>query len=369
VVTDGDLPNSKRLTYLGTNWYNLGYQHGIYQCGYHKEAGLEKGEIGTISFLAASNFIAARQGLRDALAKECPTVTVVADEEEPESTVPGPPVDVSAIGADASANVRWEPPLDDGGSPITGYEVKVTPGGATHEVGVQESLLVDGLTNGVEYTFAVRARNANGYGPYSAASNVAVPRPSCSEDAFVDVPDDHPFCPEIDWMADHGIARGWTDGTYRPQQDVTRAGLIAFAYRLAGSPWGDTPTCTEAPFYDVPVDHPFCGEIAWAKETGVTTGYANGSFRSRAPVSRAEMTAFLYRLTGSPRGVDPACTTDEFPDVPAGHPMCGEIDWAVDSGLVAGFGDGSFRPAAPISRQVMAAIILRYDVLTGIVSG
>ena len=41
VVTDGDLPMSKRLTYLGTNWYNLGYQHGQYQCRYHAEAGLE----------------------------------------------------------------------------------------------------------------------------------------------------------------------------------------------------------------------------------------------------------------------------------------------------------------------------------------
>ena len=57
VVTDGDLPMSKRLTYLGTNWYNLGYQHGQYQCRYHTEAGLKSGEIGTISFLAASNFI------------------------------------------------------------------------------------------------------------------------------------------------------------------------------------------------------------------------------------------------------------------------------------------------------------------------
>ena len=48
IVTDGDLPMSKRLTYLGTNWYNLGYQHGQYQCRYHAEAGLEAGEIGDL---------------------------------------------------------------------------------------------------------------------------------------------------------------------------------------------------------------------------------------------------------------------------------------------------------------------------------
>src|SRR5215208_3336153 len=44
VVTDGDLANSKRLTYLGTNWYNLGFQHGQHQCRYHKEASLTAGE-------------------------------------------------------------------------------------------------------------------------------------------------------------------------------------------------------------------------------------------------------------------------------------------------------------------------------------
>ncbi len=81
VVTDGDLASSKRLTYLGTNWYRLGYVHGQYQCQYHKEAGLTTGKIGTISFLAASNFRSARQGLRDALKAECPGVEVVADEE------------------------------------------------------------------------------------------------------------------------------------------------------------------------------------------------------------------------------------------------------------------------------------------------
>jgi ABC-type sugar transport system substrate-binding protein len=81
MVTDGDLAMSKRLTYLGTNWYNLGYVHGQYQCRYHADKGLTTGKLGTISFLAAANFRSARQGLRDALAAECPGVTVVADEE------------------------------------------------------------------------------------------------------------------------------------------------------------------------------------------------------------------------------------------------------------------------------------------------
>jgi ribose transport system substrate-binding protein len=116
VVTDGDLPMSKRLTYLGTNWYNLGYQHGQYQCRYHKEAGLAAGEIGTISFLAASNFIAARQGLRDALAKECPDVKVVADEESG--------TNVEQVAANTAAIIQGHPNL----TGMVGFDSEAGPG-------------------------------------------------------------------------------------------------------------------------------------------------------------------------------------------------------------------------------------------------
>lgn len=116
VVTDGDLPMSKRLTYLGTNWYNLGYQHGQYQCQYHKDAGLASGEIGTISFLAASNFIAARQGLRDALAKECPEVKVVADEESG--------TNVEQVAANTAAIIQGHPNL----TGMVGFDSEAGPG-------------------------------------------------------------------------------------------------------------------------------------------------------------------------------------------------------------------------------------------------
>ena len=116
VVTDGDLPMSKRLTYLGTNWYNLGYQHGQYQCRYHADAGLKTGEIGTISFLAASNFIAARQGLRDALAKECPDVKVVADEESG--------TNVEQVAANTAAIIQGHPNL----TGMVGFDSEAGPG-------------------------------------------------------------------------------------------------------------------------------------------------------------------------------------------------------------------------------------------------
>jgi len=116
IVTDGDLPMSKRLTYIGTDWYNLGYQHGQYQCRYHADAGLTAGKLGTISFLAASNFRAARQGLRDALAAECPGIVVVADEESG--------TNVEQVAANTAAILQGNPDL----TGMVGFDSEAGPG-------------------------------------------------------------------------------------------------------------------------------------------------------------------------------------------------------------------------------------------------
>ena len=116
IVTDGDLPMSKRLTYIGTDWYNLGYQHGQYQCKYHADAGLSAGKLGTISFLAASNFRSARQGLRDALKAECPGVEVVADEESG--------TNVEQVAANTAAILQGNPDL----TGMVGFDSEAGPG-------------------------------------------------------------------------------------------------------------------------------------------------------------------------------------------------------------------------------------------------
>ena len=289
------------------------------------------------------------------------TMTVAA-------TAPGPPVQVSAIGGDANAKVRWLPPLSDGGSPITAYDITATPGGKVVTVTADKrEVTVTGLVNDTTYTFKVRAKNAKGFGPPSAATNETKPRSACATNAFLDVTKAHPFCPEITWMADHGIANGYSDNNYRPDANVTRQAMAAFVYRLAGSKNGTKPTCAVKPFPDVPITHAFCGEIAWLKAEGISTGFPDGTYKPSAVISRQAMAAFLYRLSESPRGAKPTCDLVVFTDVPVDHQFCGEVDWMVDSGLASGFTDGSFKPAVAISRQAMAAFLFRYDVLTGIV--
>jgi ribose transport system substrate-binding protein len=146
VVTDGDLPMSKRLTYLGTNWYNLGYQHGQYQCRYHKDAGLTAGEIGTISFLAASNFIQARQGLRDALAKECPDVKVVADEESG--------TNVEQVAANTAAIIQGHPNL----TGMVGFDSEAGPGivRAVTEAGKSGKIIITSNEAGRDFLNSIK---------------------------------------------------------------------------------------------------------------------------------------------------------------------------------------------------------------------
>jgi Fibronectin type III domain len=94
----------------------------------------------------------------------------------PAATAPGVPTDVTAVPGDGSATITWTPPADDGGSPITGYRINSDPGATwVSPPGDATSWTFPGLTNGVSYTFKIRAVNDAGPGLYSDWSNTVVP--------------------------------------------------------------------------------------------------------------------------------------------------------------------------------------------------
>ena len=115
-------------------------------------------------------------------------------------------------------------------------------------------------------------------------------------------------------------------------------------------------------FSDVAPDHPLLASINWVVERGIADGYADGSFRPTAAVSRQAMAAFLYRLAGEPQHTPP--TTSPFVDVAPGHPFYEEITWLAAEGISTGTalpgGGMAFEPEAPVSRQAMAAFLHRY---------
>ncbi len=92
------------------------------------------------------------------------------------SVAPSAPSGVSATAGNGSAAVSWNAPSTDGGSPVTGYTVTASPGGATATTAGARTATVNGLTNGTPYTFTVKATNVVGTGSASAASAAVTPR-------------------------------------------------------------------------------------------------------------------------------------------------------------------------------------------------
>ncbi|MCC5954062.1 MAG: S-layer homology domain-containing protein [Acidimicrobiia bacterium] len=127
---------------------------------------------------------------------------------------------------------------------------------------------------------------------------------------FTDVPADHPFCAEITWLVDQGIASGYDDGSFRPTAAISRQAMAAFLFRAYSGVIAAPCPVGAGPFSDVPSNHPFCAEISWMVDQEITTGYGDGTFRPTAPISRQAGVAFLWRAVGEPDGVTERVSID-----------------------------------------------------------
>lgn len=176
---------------------------------------------------------------------------------------------------------------------------------------------------------------------------------SCVGSLFLDVPDNHRFFDEIEWLTDEGITAGFVDGTFRPTDVVVRQAISAWLHRRASPPVGafDNPG-----FVDVPPGHLFDEEIWWMVGTERAQGYGDNTFRPVLCVSRQGMAAFLHREAGAPAVAGPLVS---FSDVPATHAFATEITWMVREGITTGYTDGSFRPGECVTRQAAAAFLYR----------
>lgn len=115
---------------------------------------------------------------------------------------------------------------------------------------------------------------------------------------FVDVPAGLEHASAISWARNGGYLRGWPDGTFRPHQPIDRDAMAAMAYRLSGSPAYTPPA--RSPYVDVSTSHQFYKEISWAKATGLLTGWSDGTFRPNNNITRDATAALFHRHAGKP---------------------------------------------------------------------
>lgn len=133
--------------------------------------------------------------------------------------------------------------------------------------------------------------------PSTAGSKVLGRTKALAASIFLDVRDpSHPFYNAIYWAVGKGITKGYPDGTFGIDRSCTRGEMMMFLWRYAGKP--APTAVSKSPFKDVPKTHAFYDAILWGSQKGITKGYPDGTFGVNRNVSRGESMMFLWRLKG-----------------------------------------------------------------------
>lgn len=167
---------------------------------------------------------------------------------------------------------------------------------------------------------------------------------------FADVSTDAYYYEAVKWAAKKGITGGTGDGTFNPNGACTRAHIVTFLWRAAGSP---EPKSTVS-FADVPADSYYAKAVAWAVENGITLGTGDGTFSPNATCTRAQSVTFLYRALGTA-----PTTVNGFTDVTADAFYADAVAWAVESGVTNGTSASTFSPNNGCTRAQIVTFLYR----------
>lgn len=154
---------------------------------------------------------------------------------------------------------------------------------------------------------------------------------------FSDVNSSTAHADDIWWMLDTGISTGFNDGTFRGLDSVARQDMAAFLHRLATFTGTDLPQSDISYFPDVTPETSHYEDILWLSSTGITEGFPDGTFRGMQAVARQDMAAFLYRLAGSPDYEPSEEAALKFADVDESTPHYKEILWLAETGVSEGW--------------------------------
>ena len=194
----------------------------------------------------------------------------------------------------------------------------------------------------------------NGDGTYTfemPADKVTVEPTFTWVNPFADVANSAYYVDAVEWMLKREVTQGTTETTFSPNLNCTRAQIVTFLWRAAGSP---EPKGTVS-FADVSADSYYAKAVAWAIENGITGGTGDGLFSPDAACTRAQSAAFLYRAAGSPAVNGSA----GFSDVAADAYYAQAVAWAKEHGITDGIGGGLFGSANDCTRAQIAAFLWR----------
>ena len=192
------------------------------------------------------------------------------------------------------------------------------------------------------YTFTMPSGQVDVKATFTQAADETSP--------FDDVSKDDYYYDAVKWAADSGITGGVGGSLFGSDQSCTRAQIITFLWRAAGSP----EPKGAANMTDVPQDAYYAKAVAWAMENGIASGTGADRFSPHAACTRAQGMTFLFRSSKASASGTPA-----FQDVAADAYYAQAVKWAADSGITSGIGGGLFGPDNGCTRAQIVTFLWR----------
>ena len=241
-------------------------------------------------------------------------------------------------------------------SPKRAYEGDTVTITVTPETGYELDKLIVKDADGNE----IKVSGGNGEYTFEMPDNTVTIQGTFVEKAaeeeklpFTDVDEDDYFEDAVRWAVSSGVTTGATATTFAPNVTCTRAQIVTFLWRAAGSP---APKSAEMPFVDVSADDYYYKAVLWASENGITTGTTATTFAPNATVTRAQSVTFLWRNAGKPSGTP----NNPFTDVNEGAYYADAVLWAVKDGITNGMTATTFAPDNGCTRAQIVTFLYRY---------
>ena len=170
---------------------------------------------------------------------------------------------------------------------------------------------------------------------------------------FIDVDTSDYYYEPVKWAVANGITTGTSTTRFSPDNACTRAQVVTFLWRAAGSP---EPQYTVNPFSDIKEKDYYYKAVLWAVGEGITSGTGKGKFSPDSECTRAQVATFLWRAQGKPA---PASASNTFSDVAQGAYYYEAVLWAVEQGITNGTGKGKFSPDNSCTRGQIVTFLYR----------
>ena len=157
----------------------------------------------------------------------------------------------------------------------------------------------------------------------------------------------------------HELFNGTSETTFSPEEDASRGMLATVLYNLEGRPEQDViMQDLDSGYSDVNGDAWYAEGVAWAAKNGIVNGYGNGQFGPDDSITREQLVVMLYRYAGLPDAGDQALG---FTDADQASEYAQEaLRWAVEKGILNGYGNGSLVPGGTATRAEAAQMLKNF---------